>query len=100
MRGSAWELKFDAERGLLGGFGGLVGRILRVWKALGGSICRILRVWEGQILTDLSQLSSAGGSPKEPLTRGISTLGEVWAHCESAGRGAHQKPRGHRLENR
>ena len=46
MRGSAWELKFDAERGLLGGFGGLVGRILRDWKALGGSKCRTARVWK------------------------------------------------------
>ena len=58
--------------------GGSIRRILRVWKALGGSICRILRVWEGQILTKISAVSSAGGSPKEPLTRGISTLGELW----------------------
>ena len=34
MRGSAWELKFDAERGLLGGFGGLLGG---VWVFLEGS---------------------------------------------------------------
>ena len=46
VRGSAWELKFDAERGLLGGFGGLVGCILRVWKVLGGSKCRTARVWK------------------------------------------------------
>ena len=46
VRGSAWELKFDAERGPLGGFGGLVGGILRVWKALGGSKCRTARVWK------------------------------------------------------
>ena len=34
MRGSAWELKFDAERGLLGGFGGFLGG---VWVFLEGS---------------------------------------------------------------
>ena len=45
VRGSAWELKFDAERELLGGFGGLFGCILRVWKVLGGSKCRTARVW-------------------------------------------------------
>ena len=44
MRGSAWELKFDAERGLLGGFGGLLGGVWvlleafgRRWGVLGGS---------------------------------------------------------------
>ena len=46
VRGSAWEIKFDAERVLFGGFGGLVGCILRVWKVLGGSKCRTARVWK------------------------------------------------------
>ena len=39
MRGSAWELKFDAERGLLGGFGGFLG-------AFGGS----WQLWEVQLV--------------------------------------------------
>ena len=29
--------------------GGLVYRILRVWKALGGSFFRVLRVWRGSV---------------------------------------------------
>ena len=56
MGGSAWELKFDAERGLLGGFGGLVGCILRVWKALGGSKCRTARVWKLKTSINTSHL--------------------------------------------
>ena len=90
MRGSAWELKFDAERGLLGGFGGLVGRILRVWKALGGSKCRILRVWRGygglQILTAYAarvglvekNLTRAGGRVWKALGGSIYCILRVW----------------------
>ena len=34
-----------------------------------------------------NEAKSAGGSPKEPLTRGISTVGELWELWESSGRG-------------
>ena len=72
MRGSAWELKFDAERGLLAGFGGLVGCILRVWKALGGSMCGTVRVWKLKTSINTSHLLGFG-RPRA----GVST-GDPW----------------------
>ena len=71
MRGSAWELKFDAERGLLGGFGVLFGSILRVWKALGGSKCRTVRVWKLKTSINTSHLLGFG-RPKVWHPRGKS----------------------------
>ena len=76
MRGSAWELKFDAERGLLGGFGGLVGRILRVWKALGGSKCRTARVWKLKTSINTSHLLGFGDG--KALGCKINRILRVW----------------------
>ena len=43
--------------------------------------------WEVPPLTNLSGLKKPGGSPKELLKRGISTVGELWKLWESSGRG-------------
>ena len=74
--GEIWELgELWARCGSSGSWNRRSGRGL---GALGAGFVVPGEVWEGQTLTALSQLSSAGGSPKEPLTRGISTLGELW----------------------
>ena len=43
-------------------------------------------------MTNLSHLSGAGAPPKEPLTRGISTLGELW-ELRGCGRGLWESSR-------
>ena len=84
VRGSAWELKFDAERGLLGGFGGLLGGVWGVlgafgrrWGVLGGS-------WGflGGLL--LSWLRFGGSLGATWGLKGFEkrSVGDFWCHLE------------------
>ena len=73
--GELWELgELWARCGSSGSWNRRSGRGL---GALGAGFVVPGEVWEGQILTTLSQLKRPGGSPKEPLTRGISILGAI-----------------------
>ena len=68
---------------------------VEVWELWGLDLSCLSRFGSSRragCLTALSAVSRPGGSPKEPLTRGISTLGELW-ELRGSGRGLWESSR-------